>query len=99
MCWHLLSLFVLLCRLVGAIEVAPNSVCSPLCDDNPTLDPSSKLASSTQTWNLHCQDWELVGPNATADGRTFKSCLTCQSTSAHYDQNTTETDVLWFLCE
>ena len=44
-----------------------------------------------------CNDWELSGPNSTATGAKWKSCIGCESTSDHYDPGTKENDVYWFF--
>jgi len=54
--------------------------------------------SSTQTFDLVCNDWELAGVNSTIKGRKFKECLTCESKSTSFDANSTENYVYWFLC-
>ena len=93
----LLSICVL--RAVHAIEVTPNSDCASFCITDTRLDPSSTLASSTQTGDLVCDDWELDGPNSTQKGRTFHDCLQCESNSTAVDKTSKENDVYWFLCK
>lgn len=62
------------------------------------LQPKNTRASSTQEWDLICNDYELDGPNQTVHGRKWKDCLTCESTSTATDSNARENDVYWFLC-
>lgn len=93
----LITLFVIKC--VQGIEVAPGSKCSSLCIDQLGADESSPYSSTTVGSMLVCNDWELAGPNATATGEKWRSCLGCESTSAHYDNVSRENDVYWFLCK
>lgn len=81
-----------------AIEVTPSSNCSPLCLNNILENPALKEPSSTQEWDLVCDDSELDGPDSTVRGRRWKECLTCQRTSTEQDSGTRENDVYWFLC-
>ena len=83
---------------IFAIEIAPNSVCSPLCVNYPPANTSSPGSSWTRPPNLVCLDSDLIGSNATPGGLIWKSCLSCESTSAHHDDTTGENDVEWFLC-
>ncbi len=94
------ALFISLRSLRGlqALEVTPNSGCSALCLDHPHDDAGNKTMSSTQTFDLVCNDWELAGVNSTIKGRKFKECLTCESKSTSFDANSTENYVYWFLC-
>ena len=88
------SCCLLLClSIVEALEVAPNSVCSPICDDQISGNVSDIYASATFTGDSVCQDWEITGSNSSAYGRKWKSCLTCESTSAHTDEASGESDV------
>lgn len=81
-----------------AVEVTPSSKCSSLCLNNIQDNPALKEPSSTQEWDLVCDDRELDGPNSTVRGRRWKDCLTCQTTSTERDSRTNENDVYWFLC-
>ena len=98
----MMLLFVLLVpflyRHVGAIEVAPNSDCATLCMNNPSSDPALTESSNTVSTALACNDWELYGDNATTKGTKFKNCLECENGSTHFDADTGENDVYWFLC-
>ena len=93
-----LFLSFLLLRSLHAIEVAPNSECASLCQNNPSEDPSDE-ASSTQNWQLVCDDWALSGSNATDHGIKFHDCVACQSNSTAFDKKTNQNDVYWFLCK
>lgn len=95
-----LTLFLpfLLLRSLHALEVTQNSECSSLCLTDRTAN-STHPASSTQNYQLVCDDWELSGPNATGDGIWFHDCVSCQSNSTAFDKKTNENDVYWFLCE
>ena len=99
----LLQAFLALCLFlstsVSPIEVAPNSPCSVQCVDSKNADPANPASSTTQTWNLHCQDWELSGASSSSDGQKWESCLSCESQSGYYDPTTSESDVMWFLCQ
>ena len=98
------SFFITSCCLllwlcsVEALEVAPNSVCSPICDDQISGNVSDIYASTTFTGDIVCQDWEIAGSNSSAYGRKWKSCLTCESMSTHTDDASGESDVEWLLC-
>lgn len=83
-------------RILG-IEVAPDSNCSSLCIDQLGADESSPYTSTTIGSMLVCNDWELTGPNTTATGEKWRSCLGCESMSAYYDPVSKENDVYWFL--
>lgn len=82
---------------IHCVEVTPSSQCSSICLNSPTANVTDKLASSTQPYQLVCNDWELSGPNSTADGRKFHDCLACESSSTASDQGSRENDVYWFL--
>ncbi|KAL1967125.1 hypothetical protein VTN77DRAFT_3416 [Rasamsonia byssochlamydoides] len=85
---------------VSGIEVAPNSPCSDLCIDKPGLNISNPYSSSTQTWDLVCEDGELSGPQATATGIKWVNCVGCESASSANSPDTPptgENDVYWFL--
>lgn len=93
----ILSLLLLSLNPVRSVEVTPNSQCSSICINQPNANLSDRNASSTQPYQLVCNDWELEGPNSTVDGRKFHSCLACESISTAYDEETKENDVYWFL--
>lgn len=78
--------------------MAPGSNCSSLCIDTLGADESDYRASTTVGSMIVCNDWELSGANSTATGEKWKSCISCESTSDHYDSVSGENDVYWFLC-
>lgn len=82
---------------IGCVEVTPSSQCSSICINSPNANITDKVASSTQPYQLVCNDWELRGPNSTADGRKFHDCVACESTSTASDKGSRENDVYWFL--
>lgn len=88
---------IVVIKCIQGTEVAPGSNCSSLCIDQIGADESSPYTSTTMGNMLVCNDWELAGPNATATGEKWRSCLGCESTSAYYDPVSRENDVYWFL--
>ena len=91
---YLCSLFIW--PAVQALEVAPDSPCSPLCLDNPKGgNASDTFASTTQEGDLICLDSEYA---STPRGRKFVQCLQCEGQSRATHSNT-ESDLNWFICE
>ncbi|KAL9580369.1 MAG: hypothetical protein Q9212_004536 [Teloschistes hypoglaucus] len=94
-----LALYALL-QLFGfvyALEVSPNSPCFSVCVDDPKANPAFWNSSTTTTSDLVCNDWELVGPNATSSGRLFHDCMLCEEKSTNHDTSSNENDQYWFL--
>ncbi|MCJ1466848.1 hypothetical protein MMC07_005469 [Pseudocyphellaria aurata] len=88
-------LTLLLSHHIHAIEVAPLSNCSALCDDNAIDDPGNGDSSHTTSNDLVCNDDEFT---STVAGRKFKECLTCElnSTVVAYEV-ANETDAYWLI--
>lgn len=93
----LLAILLQHLSLVRCVEVTPNSQCAAICINQPNANLDDKNASSTQPYQLVCNDWELSGPNSTSDGRKFHDCVACQSNSTASDETTKENDLYWFL--
>ncbi|MCJ1422334.1 hypothetical protein MMC29_000214 [Sticta canariensis] len=91
--------FLLLLRLIHAVEVTPNSECSPLCDNfiSNDSDPGDDRTSFTLTGDVVCNDDEYDGPNSTVPGRKFKDCLTCELKSTAIDKKTKQNEAYWVL--
>ena len=81
-----------------ALQVSGGSKCAPFCIDNIYSNVALANSSTTNPWDLVCNDWELDGPNSTAIGRKWKDCLSCLSTSPAQNKADDENDVYWFLC-
>ena len=86
-------------QFTQAVEVAPNSLCSGLCDNHPNSDPSNQNSSWTLQDDVVCNDWEIAGANSSITGRKFKDCLLCESNSTTHDATSDENNVYWFLCQ
>lgn len=92
------TLAILLIRTAQALEVTPNSPCSPFCMDRAANDPWQDGSSQTMSFDLICEDWEFEGPNSTVKGRKWKDCLECEETSKAIDAATRQNEVYWLLC-
>lgn len=92
------ALAILLISAAQALEVTPNSPCSPFCLNNIQDNPKDYDVSFTIAPDVICEDWELDGPNATVKGRKWVDCLNCEKTSTIVDKRSLENDVYWFLC-
>ncbi|KAL2130886.1 hypothetical protein VTI74DRAFT_5816 [Chaetomium olivicolor] len=78
-------------RISSALQVTPNSPCSPACRDSLDLDASDPNSSNTRNSDITCQD----AAYASAAGTKFRNCMTCLQTST-FSQGT-ESDTMWFL--
>lgn len=82
-----------------ALEVSPDSPCSPKCIDDPrTGNASSRDDSLTFNRDLFCFDWEVSGANSTQSGLKFRDCNNCLKSSGYAETTWNERDVGWFLC-
>ncbi|KAH4001393.1 hypothetical protein HBI56_070120 [Parastagonospora nodorum] len=87
-----------LTSLTSALEVSPDSPCSPKCIDDPrTGNASSRDDSLTFNRDLFCFDWEISGANSTQSGLKFRDCNNCLKSSGYTETTWNERDVGWFL--
>ncbi|KAG8412842.1 hypothetical protein J3459_013754 [Metarhizium acridum] len=89
---RLILLVLRLAAPVAALQVTPNSPCSPACIDAAGLDASDPDSSSTRAGDIVCADGQFDGD---ATGRRLKDCLGCLQGST-YTQGS-EGDQAWFL--
>ncbi|KAF2821851.1 hypothetical protein CC86DRAFT_397284 [Ophiobolus disseminans] len=93
-----LTILLYLSSFSSALEVSPNSPCTPKCIDDPSKgNASDPAASLTFSRDLFCYDWEIIGDNRTHNGTKFKECQNCMKSSGYAWSMAIERDTTWFL--